>query len=342
MIIVAILAIAIAFAFTFTNGFQDSSAIAATFIASRSATPRKGILFIAGVGFLGAVFSGSAVALTLAHLVTIPSQDRLLVVLLSALLGATGWNIITAKYGLPSSSTHAIIGGLIGAGVAAGGLGSVLWGVAELFTPPHRLTGLVLILLFLFASILIGLGGGYLLHTCMRLVLQNAQRKITRVVVFANWIAAGTMAFANGANDVQKQLGIIALIFVAAGWQSVPEAPFSVRIICALLLALGTMGGGWRIMHTLGHRIFRISPIHSLDSQISAGMAINLATFAGAPVSSTHIISTSVIGVGAAENPKKMQWSVGKDIVIAMVFTIPATVVFTAGIYLIIATLIGV
>ncbi|MDD1674836.1 MAG: inorganic phosphate transporter [Methanomicrobiales archaeon] len=342
MLAVAILALAIAFIFTFTNGFQDSSAIAATFIASRSANPRQGILFTAGACFLGAVFGGSAVALTLAHLITTPSQDSLLVVLLSALLGATIWNIVTARSGLPSSSTHAIIGGLIGGGMAAGGTGSVFWGFAELAAPSHRLEGLMLILIFLWVSIFIGLAGGYLVHTFMKLAFRNARRNVTRTIVVANWIAAGVMAFANGSNDVQKQLGVIALILVAAGWLPVPDIPMTIRIVCALLLSLGALGGGWRIMHTLGHRIFKISPIHSLDSQISSGAAISFATIAGAPISSTHIISTSVIGVGAAENPKKMRWSVGKEVVTAMVITIPATLVLTAGIYLIIATLLGV
>jgi PiT family inorganic phosphate transporter len=214
--------------------------------------------------------------------------------------------------------------------------------VAELVAPPHQFSGLVLIIAFLYVSILLGFAGGYFLHKGVKIALRNAHQGITRTIIAVNWIAAGIMAFSNGSNDVQKQLGIIALILVAGGWLPAPDVPLSIRLVCATLLASGTVGGGWRIIRTLGHRIFRVAPVHSLDSQISAGIVITAATIAGAPVSSTHIISTSVIGVGAAENPRRMQWSVGKDILVAIILTIPSTIVLTAGIYLLIATFIGV
>jgi inorganic phosphate transporter, PiT family len=342
MIEIAIITVLLAFAFTFTNGFQDASAIAATFIASRSATPKSGILFIAGVALLGAILGGSAVAFTISGLLILPSPDQTLLVLLIALLTATLWNIITWKFGLPSSSTHSLIGGLIGGGIAAAGIGSIYWGLEELINPPFEVTGLVKILLFFVVSIVIGFVGSYLMHKCTGVLLRNAQRTINRPIVFFNWCAAAVMAFSNGANDSQKQLGIIALALFTAGLSTAAEIPFWARVGCAILIALGTMSGGWRIMNTLGRRIFKIEPIHSFDSQVFSSSSIAISTLAGAPVSSTQIITMSVIGVGAAENPRKVKWSVGTHILIAMIVTIPVTMVISAGLYSVISAFTGV
>jgi len=342
MIEIAIITVLLAFAFTFTNGFQDASSIAATFIASRSASPKSGIIFIAGVSLLGAILGGSAVAFTIAGLVSLPSDEQMLLVLMIALLTATIWNIITWKFGLPSSSTHSLIGGLIGGGIAAAGISSIFWGLEELVNPPHELAGLVKILFFFVISILIGFFGSYLMHKCTGVLLRNAKRTVNKPIVFLNWGAAGIMAFSNGANDSQKQLGIIALALFSAGLLTAAEVPLWARITCAILLALGTMSGGWRIMNTLGRRIFKIEPIHSFDSQFFSSSSIAISTLAGAPVSSTQVITMSVLGVGAAENPRKVTWSVGTHILIAMVVTIPATMLISAVLYLIASSITGV
>jgi PiT family inorganic phosphate transporter len=149
------------------------------------------------------------------------------------------------------------------------------------------------------------------------------------------------MAFANGANDSQKQLGVIALVLFAAGMSATLEIPLWARFGCALLLGFGTVTGGWRIMTTLGRRLFKLEPIHSFDSQLSSGASIALSTFLGAPVSSTHVISLSLIGVGSAENPRKVRWSVGKDIVAAFLITIPITMIISGVVYLVIAAPAG-
>ncbi len=342
MLLVAAVAIGIAFVFTFTNGFQDAGAIAATFIASRSATPRQGIVVVAAMALLGALFGGSAVAFTLIGLISIDSGVETLFVVLTALVAATVWNLVTWRYSLPSSSTHALIGGLVGAGIAAAGPGSVNWGVGDLLAPPHELTGLALILVFLVASVLAGFFGSFALRRTSALLLRNAARGINTSIIRLNWIAAATMSFFNGANDTQKQLGVIALVLVAAGESATIETPFWTRAALALLIAAGTLSGGWRIMTTLGRRIFEVEPIHSFDSQVSSGAAIALSTVAGAPVSSTHIISMSVLGVGAAENPRRVRWSVGRAIVIAMLMTIPATMLIAGGLYLIASPFAGV
>ena len=294
------------------------------------------------MSFLGVVLGGSAVAFTLTGLLTISDGDTVLVILLIALLTATSWNLITWKFGLPSSSSHSLIGGLVGGGIAAAGTGSVFWGFGELLGPSHELTGLAKILAFFVISVLIGFVGSYLMHKCTGVLLRNADRTANRGIIRLNWCAAAVMAFSNGANDSQKQLGIIALALFAAGLTAAADVPHWARLACAILLALGTLGGGWRIMTTLGRRIFRIEPIHSFDSQFFSASSIVISTLAGAPVSSTQVISMSVLGVGAAENPKKVKWDVGKRILESMVVTIPVTMVIAAGMYLILSPFIGV
>jgi len=328
---IAAAALLLVFAFTFTNGFQDAAAIAATFIASRSATPRQGILLVAAMNMLGAVLGGSAVAFTLSGLVEVTEPSQTLLVLLVALACATAWNLVTWSRGLPSSSTHALLGGLIGAAAAGTGLLSVNWGIDALLSPSPTLDGVVKILVLLVASVAVGILGGYALLRLLSFLLRNARRRATwRRIVVANWGAALLMAFFNGANDVQKQLGIVALVLFAAGETATLEVPFWARGTCALLIGIGTLGGGWRVMDTLGNRIFRIEPIHSLASQVSAGLAIATSTVAGAPVSSSHIVTGSIFGVGGAENPRRLNWRAANEVAIAMLVTIPATAVLAA------------
>jgi inorganic phosphate transporter, PiT family len=338
----AILTLLLAFAFTFTNGFQDASSIAATFIASRSAMPKTGIILVALMSFAGVLLGGSAVAFTLAGLVSVPSGHQEIAVIFSALSTATAWNMITAKLGMPASSTHSLIGGLVGGGIAAAGTGSIFWGTGAFLGPAHELAGLVKILAFFVLSLVIGFCGSYGMHKMTGVLLRNAHRTANRTVIALNWCAAAVMAFANAANDSQKQLGLIVMVLVASGLTLTTEVPLWARFICAVLLSLGTVSGGWRIMHTLGRRIFRIEPIHSFDSQFFSASSIALSTLAGAPVSSTQVITLSVLGVGAAENPRKVKWEVGRHIIVAMVVTIPATMVIAGIVYLIISPLIGV
>jgi PiT family inorganic phosphate transporter len=339
---IAVAALLLAFAFTFTNGFQDAAANAATFIASRSATPRQGIVLVAGMNVLGAVLGGGAVAFTLSGLIEVTEPSQTLVVLLVALGCASAWNLATWSRGLPSSSTHALIGGLIGAAVAGTGIGSVNWGLASLAGPAPALEGVTKVIVLLVVSVGIGLAVGYAIQRGLAVLLRNARRSATRRrIVATNWVAATGMAFFNGANDAGKQLGIVALVLYAAGQTATLEVPLWTRVVTALLLGLGTLGGGWRVMNTLGHRIFRIAPVHSLSSQASSGLTIAASTLAGAPVSSSHIITCSVIGVGAAENPRRLNWETANEVVIAMVITIPATAALAALVVLLVASLAG-
>jgi len=325
VLLIAGITILIAFIFNFTNGFQDAASIAATFIASRSATPAQGITLVAAMACAGAILGGSAVVFTLSGLLAIDSGNTMILVLFAALIAAAAWNLLAWGFGLPSSSTHALIGGMVGAGITCAGLESVSWGWAALLGPDHDLTGFAGILLFLVLSVIAGLFGGFAMKKTTALLLRNARRRINAAIRRINWMAAAAMAFYNGANDAQKQMGIIAMVLLAAGETASLEVPLWARTTCALLLAAGTLGGGWRIMKTLGSTIFTIAPIHSFDSQVASGATLAVSTLAGAPISSTYIIAGSVMGVGAGENPRKVQWSVGREVVVAMVLTIPGT-----------------
>jgi PiT family inorganic phosphate transporter len=341
MLPIVIVTILFAFAFTFTNGFQDAAAIAATFIASRSATPRQGMIFIAILNLTGALLGGSAVAFTISTILLLPPDQQLVAVVLSGLLSAVSWNLMTWYRGLPSSSTYGLIGGLAGAGIAAAGLPGVNWGVEALLSTPPELDGMVKIVVFLFLSLAIGFAGGYLMRKTTSLLLRNARRSANLRIVSVNWAAAGVMGFFNGANDAQKQMGVIALILFAGGVYSEITIPIWARVGCAVLLSLGTLSGGWRIMSTLGRKIFTIRPVHSFDSQVSTGTSLALSTLAGAPVSSSQVVTSSILGVGAGENPLKMRWTVGRQIVVSLLVTIPATMVLAAAIYLIITHIPG-
>ncbi|HEX3000784.1 MAG TPA: inorganic phosphate transporter, partial [Methanoregula sp.] len=235
-----------------------------------------------------------------------------------------------------------LIGGIVGGSIAAAGPSGVFWGLAELTGPEPELAGFVKILAFFAFSVLIGFAGSSLMHRTTSFLMRNADRSENRKFTLLNWCAAGLMAFFNGANDPQKQMGMIAMVLVAAGFAATPEVPLWARGACALLMALGTISGGWRIMNTLGRRIFRIEPVHSFDSQFFSASSIALSTLAGAPVSSTHVITMSVLGVGAAGNPRKVQWRVGREIILAMVITLPVTMLIAGLLYFLISPFIGV
>jgi inorganic phosphate transporter, PiT family len=328
----------VALFFAFTNGFQDSSATVATMVACRAATPRAAVLYSAAFGFLGAILGGSAVAFTIEGLVTVPAQEDFLPILLAAVLSASTWNLITWWFGLPSSSTHALVGGLIGGGLAGAGTGSISWGTTELMS--GELTGLSKVVLLLIFSVVIGFLGGYLAKKISMMALKNAKRSVNRSIRRVQFLTTAVLSFSHGANDGQKQMGIITIALLSGGIIGVQEIPLWVRLLTALAIALGTVGGGWKIMKTLGRRIFPIKPIDSLDSQIASSGTILLSTLAGAPVSSTQVVASSVMGVGASERAKMVQWSVGKHMVISWMLTIPASAALAALLFNILMVLI--
>lgn len=323
--------------FTFTNGIHDASSIVATPIACTAMTPRAAVVYASVIGFAGAALGGSAVAATVSGIIAPAEGHDFVSVLLASVLAATIWNLVTWRMRLPSSSTHALIGGMTGAALAAGGSGNVLWGWQELTGAGHHLTGLTKVIVFLLASILIGLVLGYLLQKLASLMLRKASKNVNRPIRRAQLLTAAVLAFGHGANDTQKQMGIILLALVGGGYATMSEGiPLWVRLSAGAMMAVGTVGGGWSIMKTLGRGIFRLQPIHSLDSQIAASSSLVASTLVGAPVSSTQVVASSIMGVGVAENAKMVQWSVGKEILVAFLITVPAAMALSAILYYII------
>ena len=333
LLIITIIAIILALAFAFTNGFHDASAIIATMVSCGAASPRSAVLLASSMVMAGALIGGSAVAFTIESLVLMEAGANLVYTLIAAVLGATIWNLITWKYGLPSSSTQALVGGLLGATIAASGLNSIDWGLDDLLGSQHGLSGVTKIIVFLFWSITMGLSTGYLLHKFSTLALRNSNKKVNRKLKKAQWVTASLLAFSYGANDSQKQMGLIVLILVSGGFAVGLDIPLWVRVLCGAVMLLGILGGGWRIVKTIGRRIYPIEALHSLDSHLASTSSIVLSTLAGAPVSSTQVVASSVMGVGAADNPKMLQWSVGKDMVVAWLLTIPAAMALSMIIY---------
>jgi PiT family inorganic phosphate transporter len=339
LLIVIIIAILLALLFAFTNGANDSASLVATLIACQAATPRAAVIFASIVGFFGAILGGSAIALTIQGIVGLAGGEVLVLILLATVLTAVAWNLMSSTLGLPSSSTDGMIGGLIGAGIGAGGIGNIYWGFGELFGQTPELVGVSKVFIFLFVSVALGFFGGYLAMKLSRTLLRNANRRINRPIRRVQWLTAGILAFAHGANDTQKQMAIIALVILGAGYSSAAQVPDWARIACALCIAAGTLGGGWRIQRTLGRGIYPIKPIHSLNSQIPSSASILISTVMGAPVSTSQVVSSSVIVVGAAENAKMVHWRVGRQILLSWFVTMPACAIISGVIFLIMKTI---
>ncbi len=210
------------------------------------------------------------------------------------------------------------------------------WGFEELVAPPHQLVGVAKVLVFLVISVVLGFIGGYLAMKSFRVALRNSNKGINRSLRRFQWITSGLLAFAHGANDTQKQMVIITLALLGAGYTSSADVSGWTRFACALAIALGTLGGGWRIQRTLGSRIYRIAPVHSLSSQASSATSILISTAAGSPVSTSQVVSSSVVGVGAAENAKLVHWQVGKQMVFTWLVTMPTSAIISGIVFIII------
>lgn len=324
-------------AFALTNGLHDASSVVATFISCGAATPKQAIALASAFGLLGAVFGGNGVADTVSGVIDLPTQPALLGVLLAAIVGATAWNLITWKLGLPSSSTHALIGGIIGAVMVSHGAQHVSWGLSELFQSPHELTGIVKVVAFLLISPALGFVLAFLLGHLSKLLLRNARFSINRWLKNVQWLISALLAYNHGANDTQKITGLITLALAAAAGNTMGTAPLWVRICGGSVMFAGTLLGGWSIMKTIGSRIYKLKPIHSLNSQLSAAGSVFAANLLGAPVSTTHVVVGSVMGVGAADRFKLVNWAIAKEIMAAWIITIPLSGALSAVIYLLLS-----
>ena len=319
--ILLIAIVVVALVFDYINGFHDTANAIATVVSTRVLAPRSAILMAAGLNFVGAIFSTS-VAKTIAKGLVSP-HDATQTVVLAAILGAIVWNLVTWRFGIPSSSSHALIGGLCGAAIAHGGARTLLWSgrkdkvLVPLVSSPIAGFILGLVLMFL---------------TYLALARRHPGR-IGPIYRRLQLISAASMAFAHGQNDAQKSMGIITLALLSAHVIHSANIPLWVVILCATAMAIGTSVGGWRIMHTMGHRIIRLAPVQGFAAEASAAAILFTASHFGMPVSTTHVISGSIMGVGVSKRLSAVRWGVAQSMVIAWVLTLPAAALVAASSY---------
>jgi PiT family inorganic phosphate transporter len=319
-----IIAIGLAVAFAVTNGFHDASNAIATLVATRGATPGQAVMLSAVFNMAGAVLLGTAVADTIGTIVTVP-QGQMVAVVGAGLAGATAWNVITWRLGLPSSSGHALVGGLVGAavadGVISGSGGAVQWGGFDGWHP----IGVIGVLVALLISPPLGFAVAFGLLRVLRRVSRRWTTRWIGPVRGGGWIAAAGLSFSHGGNDAQKARGVIAALLLASGYTTTMTVPLWAKIVTGLALTAGTALGGWRIVKTIGQRIFSLTPLDSLSSQASSTVVILGASLIGAPVSTTQVVASSVVGVGGGRRRwKHVRWQIVREMGVAWLTTIPA------------------
>lgn len=339
--VLAIISVVIVLVFDYTNGFHDAANIIATVIASRAMQPVQAVVLVGIFEFIGPLLGGTAVANTIGKFIDLSDLRPILslTIVVSGLGGAIAWNLFTWAKGIPSSSSHALVGGLIGAVLLAVDAGHVVWGVESLFRHGH-VTGVMKVLLGLILSPIIGFGVGYALHKLFGLLFRAATPRLNRKLRWAQYVTAAGLAFSHGANDAQKSMGILTLVLMLGGFIPRFEVPLWVMASCAGALTLGIMSGGWRIVRTLGFAIYKVRPLHALDSQLTSSSVILTASLIGAPVSTTHVVASSIMGIGASERPRAVRWGKALEIVMTWVITIPAAAFVGAVIYALIQALI--
>jgi PiT family inorganic phosphate transporter len=316
-----VVAIVLATVFAGTNGLHDASNAIATLVATRAARPRQAILLAAAFNLLGPFLVGSAVADTIGGIVTV-SPSAVAEVIGCGLAAAVTWNLATWRLGLPSSSGHALVGGFVGAGLVEGGADAIRWGGLEHGHP----VGVVGTLIALAISPPLGALGAFLLIRLLRALARHATRRWNAPVNAGQWGMSAALAFSHGANDAQKSVGVIAALLLADGRIDSLSSPGWAKLLCALALTTGTALGGWRIIRTVGRRIYRIEPIDGLSSQTASAAVIFGASLAGAPASTTQVVASSVVGVGAGRARwRHVHWAIVRHMALAWVITIPAT-----------------
>jgi len=312
--------IGIALVFDFWNGLMDSANVVATVISSRALGPRASLLLAAVANAAGPFIFGTAVARTVGSEV-IAENAMTIPVAVAALVGAILWNIVTFTVGIPSSSSHALIGGMVGAVWAGYGLEAV------------RLDGLTKVLLALFISPPLGMLAGYLMVRLLRFLASWSSPRVNVTFRRGQLLTSTTLALSHGANDAQKTMGIITLGLLAAGLIDRFEVPTWVIALSASAISLGTLLGGWRVIHTLGRKFYKIRPIHGLGAQAASTAVILGASLLGGPVSTTQVVSSSIVGAGAAERARMVRWNVFGNILVAWVLTIPLSALVSALVY---------
>jgi inorganic phosphate transporter, PiT family len=313
-------AIALALVFDFLNGIHDSSNVVATMISSRALSPRWALGATAVANFVGPFVFGVAVATTIGDEIVDPVTISTTVTI-AALLSAIFWDLLTWFLGFPSSSSHALIGGIFGAVVMAAG-----WRAIELH-------GFEKVLIALFASPLIGFVVGFIVLRIIIALSADATPGINQWFRRGQLATGLALALSHGTNDSQKTMGIITLALVSSGYLKVFEVPTWVILLCAAMIALGTAVGGWRLIRTLGGKIFKIRPVDGFASQLASASVIITASLVGGPVSTTQVVSASIMGTGTAHRANKVRWGVAQEMAVAWLLTIPASAAVAAGLY---------
>ncbi|WP_310728234.1 anion permease [Streptomyces sp. N2A] len=326
-----IVTIAVALGFTYTNGFHDSANAIATSVSTRALTPRAALAMAAVMNLAGA-FLGSGVAKTVSEgLIATPHGDQGMGILFAALLGAIAWNLVTWYFGLPSSSSHALFGGMVGAALAGGT--TVIWsGVVEKVVLP------------MFISPVIGLLLGYLVMVVILWLFRRSNpHKAKRGFRIAQTVSAAGMALGHGLQDAQKTMGVVVMALVIADVEDKNAAiPIWVKLACAITLSLGTYAGGWRIMRTLGRRIIELDPPQGFAAETTAASVMYTASFMfHAPISTTHVITAGIMGVGSTKGSRAVRWGVAKNIVMGWFITMPAAALVAALAYWLIQLAFG-
>ncbi|MCX6696417.1 MAG: inorganic phosphate transporter [Methanoregula sp.] len=337
-LILIIIIIIIALIFDFTNGFHDSANSISTVVSTKVLSPRNAVAFAAFFNFVAAFGFGVLVASTISRIIKLDFVETELIpfIILCALIGAISWNLITWFFGLPTSSSHALIGGMIGAGISAAGLAAIKWStVGEVVT-------------FMILSPLIGLVCGFLLMAAI-LWLTRKVNKPTADSYFKRLqlCSAAAYSFSHGSNDAQKTMGIILPLLFSIGYFGAAADPNNlpmpiwVILVAHLAIAMGTLSGGWRVVKTMGYKITRLRPVQGFAAETAGASTIIGASLLGIPVSTTHIICTSIMGVGTTMGASAVKWGVARTIMWAWIFTIPISALIGFVSFLIVRMFIG-
>ncbi len=324
---VLIAVIVLGLLFDFLNGIHDSSNVVATMISSRAFSPPVALGVTALAEFSGPFIFGTAVAKTIGNGI-VASQLISTQVILAALVSAILWNLLTWYLGFPSSSSHALIGGIIGSVVMAAG-----WQAIEI-------KGLEKVLIALFASPIIGFVFGYIIIKLVLILSWKATPHINGFFKRSQILTGISLALSHGANDAQKTMGVITLALVTSGYLNAFAVPRWVILLCASMIALGTAVGGWKLIRTLGGRIYKIRPVDGFASQLTSAVVILGNSLLGGPVSTTQVVSSAIMGVGAGERANKVRWGVAQEIAMAWLLTIPITALLAAGMFWVISWII--
>jgi inorganic phosphate transporter, PiT family len=326
--------------FDFTNGFHDASNMLATLIASRAMSPTQAVVIVAFFTLLGPILGGTAVADTIGGIVNIESLPKIdaLIIVLCGVAGAIAWNLVTWWLAIPSSSSHALVGGLTGVVVLSSGSQDVVWGLEAL--KHGHFEGVAKVLAALLISPIIGFIAGFILHRLMLFLLRGATPEVNIHLKHGQWVTASALAFSHGANDAQKGMGIITLCLFLAGYINEFSVPMWVIILSALSMTIGTMLGGWRIVRTVGFGIYKLRALHGFNTQLTSAGVIFGASLFGGPVSTTHVVSTAIMGIGASEHPRAVHWAKAKEILLTWVLTLPCAAVLSCAIYSVVHYLI--